>query len=144
MRDQQIIQKEISADVLMYALFIAIAIALGSPMLFALSTFLLELLVKNMQLISAQMPMQLRTMAASVMPAAVSEISITPEFARMYSMLSIAVSAFFGSLTVGLILKGEEKAGLKYIVPILVTALALYEVIHYLLVMFLGGMLEGR
>jgi len=143
MRDQQIIQKEISASVLMYALFIAIAIAIGAPMLFALSTFLLELLVRNMQLISAQMPMQLRAMAASVMPAAVAEISITPEFARMYSMISITISVFFGSLVMGLILKGEEKAGLKYIVPIWVIAFVLYQIIHYLLVTFLGGMMGG-
>ncbi|MFH1125813.1 MAG: type II secretion system F family protein, partial [Candidatus Altiarchaeota archaeon] len=142
MRDQQIIQKEISASVLMYAMFIGIAITLGAPMLFALSSFLLELLVKNMELISSQMPMSLRTMASSVMPAmAGSGITIKPEFARTYSVISIIVSTIFGSLVMGLIMKGEEKAGLKYIPPMMVVAICLFYLIHYILTTVLSGMM---
>jgi flagellar protein FlaJ len=141
MRDQQLMQKEISASVLMYAMFIAIAIALGAPMLFALSTFLLELLVKNVNLISSQMPMSLKSMASSSIPISVGTISIRPEFARMYSMVSIASSSFFGSLIIGLILKGEEKAGLKYIPIMLIIALSLFYLAYQLLSSMLGGMM---
>lgn len=141
MRDQQIIQKEISASVLMYAVFIGIAITIGAPMLFALSSFLLELLVHNMELISSQMPMSLRSMASSVMPITVTNISIRPEFAITYSIISIIISTFFGSLVMGLIMKGEETAGLKYLVPMGIIALCLFYLIHYLLATFLGGMM---
>ena len=140
MRDQQMIQKEISASVLMYAIFIAIAIVLGAPMLFALSSFLLELLVKNMELITAQMPMSFKSMASSSMPIAVGSISLDPDFAITYSMLSIAISSFFGSIVMGSIMKGEETAGLKYFPVMLIAAICLFYVIHSLLQTYLGGM----
>lgn len=142
MRDQQLIQKEITASVLMYAMFIGIAIAIGAPLLFAMSSFLLELLVKNMELISTQMPTALKTMASSVMPVTAATISIKPEFARMYSIVSICISTLFGCLVMGLILKGEETAGFKYMPIILPVALALFYLASYLLKEFLGGMMS--
>jgi len=141
MRDQQIIQKEISASVLMYAVFIAIAIAIGAPTLFALSSFLLELLVKNVELISSQMPTSFRSMASSAMPISIATISIKPDFVMTYSMISIAISTLFGSLVMGLILKGEETAGFKYIPVILIIALSLFYLAHYILQTLLGGMI---
>jgi flagellar protein FlaJ len=142
MRDQQIIQKEITASVLMYAMFIGIAIAIGAPLLFSMSSFLLELLVKNMDIISSQMPASLKTMASNVMPVTASAISIKPEFARMYSLISICISTLFGCLVMGLILKGEETAGLKYLPVILPVAIALFYLASYLLRTFLGGMMN--
>ena len=141
MRDQQIIQKEISASVLMYAMFIAIAIAIGAPMLFSLSSFLLELLVKNMQMIAAQMPANMKGISGAAMPISPGNITITPEFAIMYSAISIIVSSIFGSLVMGLILKGEEREGFKYIPVLGITAIVLFYVAHYLLKYFLGGMM---
>jgi len=141
MRDQQIIQKEISASVLMYAVFIAIAITLGAPLLFALSSFLLELLVTNMELISSQMPTSMREMASTAMPITVTNISIRPEFAITYSLLSIGISTLFGSIVMGLILKGEETAGLKYMPVMLIIAVCLFYLAHFLLKTFLGGMM---
>ena len=141
MRDQQMIQKEISASVLMYAMFIAIAIVLGAPVLFALSSFLLELLVKNMELISSQMPMSFRSMASSAIPISVTSIAIKPDFVITYSVISMTISTLFGSIVMGLILKGEETAGLKYIPVMLIIALSLFYLAHYILQTLLGGMM---
>lgn len=142
MRDQQIMQKEISASVLMYAFFIAIAITIGAPLLFALSSFLLELLVKNMELISTQMPASMKAGGSAVLPISMSGIKIKPDFAIIYSMISISISSIFGSLVMGLILKGEEKEGLKYIVPIGLVALSLFYIAHLAMSTFLGSMMD--
>jgi len=138
-RDQQIIQKEISASVLMYVLFIFIAIALGAPALFAMSSFLVELLAGNMNMIAEQMPANFDSMGS--MPISMTGVSVDPEFIRMYSYISMSVSCVMGSMIMGLILKGEEKEGFKYMPVLLVIALVLYTLGSWVLENTLGGMM---
>ena len=139
MRDQQIIEKEVSASVLMYAFFIVIAVGIGAPTLFAMSSFLVKLLTTNLMLIAKEMPKGLSV--GGSLPIAISKINITPEFVRMYSMLSLGASSLFGSIIIGLILKGEEKEGLKYFPLLLIISIGLFLVIISVLESVLGGML---
>lgn len=140
LREQQMIQKEISASVLMYVIFIVIAIALGAPALFAMSSFLVTLLTKNMAMIASDLPTNMADMGGA-MPISIREMTITPEFIRTYSLISLSMSSFFGSLIMGLILKGEEKAGLKFFPLILSIALGLFLLARYVLDLTLGSMM---
>jgi len=45
-------------------------------------------------------------------------VSYSPDFLRFYSFSLLAVNSIFGSLLIGLLQEGNEKAGIKYI-PIL-------------------------
>jgi flagellar protein FlaJ len=139
LRDQQIIRKEISASVLMYVLFIFIAISIGAPALFAMSSFLVDLLSKNMSMIAKEMPKDFDGMGA--MPMKMTGVKISTDFIRTYSILSICISCFFGSMIMGLILKGEEKEGFKYTVPMTVLALALFVIGSLVLKYTIGGMM---
>ncbi|MFH1402658.1 MAG: type II secretion system F family protein [Candidatus Altiarchaeota archaeon] len=138
-RDQQIIKKEISASVLMYVMFIFIALGIGAPALFAMSSFLVKLLTQNMKMIADEMPSNFDAMGGA--PISPGSISITPEFISQYSYLSMAVSCIFGSMVIGLILRGEEKEGLKYIPILIGLCFGLFYVGNLILEMSLGSMM---
>ncbi len=139
-RDQQIVQKEISASVLMYVLFIFIAIALGAPMLFAMSSFLVNILGRNMNMIAEQMPKDFDGLAGST-PIRIGHMAVSPEFITMYAVISIFTSCFFGSMIMGLIMKGEEKEGFKFMPVMLVIALVLFFLGSIVLESTMGGMM---
>lgn len=141
LRDQQMIQKEIRASVLMYVIFIVIALAIGAPILYAMSGFLVELLTKNMAMIASEMPKNIGGPGASA-PISMASIQLDPSFITLYSLLSLIVSAFFGSMVIGLILKGEEREGFKYLVPLLLGSVSLYFIGGYVLETVLGGMMQ--
>ncbi len=141
LRDQQIIQKEISASVLMYVFFILIAIGLGAPALFALSSFLVTLLTQNMEMISKNMPSNMGEFSRA-MPIAIMDVKIKAPFIQKYSIISLLASTFFGSIVAGLIMTGEEKQGLKYFPVMLVLSIGLFLLAGWILQKTLGGMLN--
>ena len=139
LRDQQIIRKEISASVLMYVLFIFIAISIGAPALYAMSGFLVNLLSRNMAMIAKEMPKDFD--GAGSMPIKMTGTSINTAFIFRYSIISLSVSCIFGAMIIGLILKGEEKEGFKFLPIMLVIAFALYFGVSYILEYTIGGMM---
>lgn len=141
-RDQQMLRKEISASVLMYVMFIFIAIVIGAPVLFALSTFLIQMLTENMNMIAREMPADF-TGGGAGLPISINESAIKPEFVTKYSAISIFVSCFFGSMVLGLIMTGEEKAGLRYLPLMLVVSFCLFVIARKILTTTLGDMITG-
>lgn len=140
LRDQQMIQKEVRASVLMYVIFIFFAIGLGAPLLFAMSGFLVNLLTTNMLMISSQLPSGTE-LAGGAMPISMSSISVKPEFIHTYSVISLIASSFFGCMIMGLILKGEEREGFKYLPILAILSIGLYYLGSYLLETVLGGIM---
>ncbi len=139
LRDQQIVQKEISASVLMYVLFVFIAIGLGAPMLFSMSAFLVNLLSEMSTNIAAGMP---EGEAIQGAPISMGSSDIDPGFIRNFALLSMAVSSIFGGIVMGLIMGGEEKSGLKFIPLLVVISISLFFIGTFLLEKILGGMME--
>jgi pilus assembly protein TadC len=121
-RDQQIVQKEITASVLMYAIFVFIAIGLGAPLLFAMSSFLVTILT---------------TLGAEIGGQSTEEIAGAP-----VSMTSISISSeFLGSLVIGLILKGNARDGLKYAPVLIILSVGLFLLGYYVMSTVVGGMM---
>jgi archaeal flagellar protein FlaJ len=137
LRDQQMIQKEISASVLLYAIFIFIAIAFAAPLLFAMSSFLVKILSMMSAKIGSSMPSD---MAGA--PISVSNVSISADFLLTYSIISLLVSGFFGSLTMGLILKGNAREGLKFAPMLIIISLALFFAGSYIMETFFSSMMR--
>ncbi|MFC2154277.1 type II secretion system F family protein [Candidatus Altiarchaeota archaeon] len=140
LRDQQMIQKEISASVLMYVFFIFIAIGFGAPALFAMSSFLVELMTGMMNTIAADMPNA--SEMGDAMPISVGNVKITSEFIHMYSLASLFASSFFGAMVMGLVMKGEERDGFKYFPILLAISIGLFFLGGFLLEKILGGMMQ--
>jgi Flp pilus assembly protein TadB len=138
LRDQDMVKKEIAASVLMYVIFIFVAIAFGAPMLFAMSSFLVKLLTQNMAMIAKGMPAG--EMAGA--PISLTTSSLDPEFINMFALISLSVSSMFGSIIIGLILKGDNKYGLKYLPLLMVISIGLFLIGSYAMTTIFGSMMD--
>lgn len=139
LREQQMIQKEISASVLMYAIFIFIAIGMGAPLLFAMSSFLVRILVKMGTTIRTELPSGSEEIK---MPISMTSSGISSEFIGMFAIVSLIISSVFGSMIIGLILKGNARSGIKYLLILLPLSIALFFLGSYAMDTFLGGMMK--
>jgi len=112
-RRRQAIRKEIKANIMMYAIFIAFAGCLGAPGLYALSGYL----TSTTSRLSPDVAMN-SEITSKVGLIQMGGVSISDEFLFQFSIAAILITTVFGGLILGLINSGREKDGLKY-APIL-------------------------
>ena len=112
-RQTKILKREVQAFVMMYAIFIFFAAGIGAPLLYGISSFLVETMkdIGGAVDVSTSLPGSMNFMAFA-------GIKVETEFMMLYMISALSVTSIFGGLTMGLIQTGTEKAGLKY-VPIL-------------------------
>jgi len=113
-RQAKILRREMKSYVVSYVIFIFIAVGIGAPLLYAISTFLVQTMIKFGSVDLPKAP----TLQTGLPLIRFEKVDITPKFLRNYSILALLVSALFGSLLIGLISEGTERAGIKFI-PIL-------------------------
>ncbi|MCS7135035.1 MAG: type II secretion system F family protein, partial [Candidatus Aenigmarchaeota archaeon] len=109
-RESRLIKKEISAQVMIYAIFIFFAVGIGAPILFAASNHLIEsmgTISKNINIDHVAIPTQI--------PLKIQKIDIEKSFLIKYSLACLTITSIFGGMLIGMIKDGSEKAGLKYI-----------------------------
>jgi len=133
MRNQDLIDQKVRSSVRMYVIFVFIAVGLGAPMLFALSSFLVDVLTKILG------GLDIPVSSATQMPITISKVSIEPRFIIKYVMTSLVINSIMGSLVLGAISKGSEKEGLK-IAPLLIM---IAIVIFFLIRLIISTMLTG-
>ena len=136
MRERGFVEKRAASNVLMYEIFIFVAVAVGAPALFALST----ILVQTMGGMMTSAPELEATIANLNVPVTFSKISISLNFIVYYSIAFIIAIGTLSSLIIGLVSKGEEKYGLKYLIPILLIGLSIFLLIRYFLSGFVAGL----
>ena len=134
LRRQQLVDKKIRSSVNMYVIFIFIAAGVASPLLFGLSSYLVEVLTQSFS--SVQVP----EVANFNMPLNFSQISISTAFVIKYALVSLTTTAIMGSFILGLISKGKEKEGVKFIPIIIILSFTLFFVVRYLIKSMLGGL----
>jgi len=125
LRTQDFIKKKIEANVLMYVIFIFIAVGIGAPFLFGLSSVLIEIISEN--LAKVQVP----EVVGLSLPLKITGVAISASFVIKFVIFSLSVTAIFGSLILGLISKGEEKQGIKTIPFLLGLALAIFFLVRF-------------
>lgn len=133
-RTSQMLKKEISASVMMYTIFISFACLLGAPLLFAISTFFVEMTSKmgagaefaDIAAASAVMGGGFGGFASNIGSISLETIGICPpalttcepiSFLVYYAAISIAITTVFGALMIGVIQHGKALRGLK-LVPV--------------------------
>ena len=137
LRQQRLVEQRIRSSVLVYVIFIFAAIGFGAPMLFGLSSFLVEVITDIFSKI--EIP------AADIgrkLPLTFTKVSITPEFVNTYVIISMMATSFMGSLILGLIAKGKEKEGLKYLPILVILTLCLFFLVKFLIKTLLGGLFD--
>lgn len=132
MRERDFVEKKAASNVLMYVIFIFIAVAIGSPVLFGLSTTVVKVLTD----IIAGLP---STEAVSNLPFTISKVSISIDFITYFSLVFIVVINFLASLVLGLVNKGSEKSGIVYTIPMLIISLSIYLAIRIFMISSLSG-----
>lgn len=136
-RNLKLLKKEIAAQVGMYAIFIFVSVGLAAPLLFGLSTYLVE----TMSSIGAAMRIEEATQYSSIAGGLrIRFISYPTEFLQYYSLSFLFMNSFFGSLLIGLLQEGTEKAGLKYVPILLVLNLLMFTATRIVTTQFIGVM----
>jgi len=136
LRQERLVDDKIRANVMMYVIFIFVAVGFGAPMLFGLSTFLVEVLTENMGML--ELPQG--SAATATLPISFSEINISIDFIVRFAIIVLLTTSVLGSLVIGLIAKGKEKQGIKYIPILALFSLAVFFIIRFLIKNLLSGL----
>lgn len=132
-RQTRILRKEIEAFVMMYAIFIFFAAGIGAPLLYGISSYLVE----TMQKLGSAVPVQ-QTFTGSSKFMTFQAININQDFMRIYMLASLCVTSVFGGLLMGLIQEGSEKAGLKNIPILLILSISIYFLSRFIVISIFG------
>jgi Flp pilus assembly protein TadB len=128
-RQTQSLRKEVRANVAMYGMFILFAVAIGAPLLYAISTHLVEMIIK----VSSGIQMPEVTGMAGLSLIKFAAPTIDPQFIFNFSIAAIIITTTFGGITIGLIEAGKEKAGIKFVFALIALGLLVFIGMRYLL-----------
>jgi len=120
MRERVFVKKRAASNVLMYVIFIFFAVSLGAPILFGLSSVLVEVLTNIVSGLPSDQSLSVN------LPFSLTEINVSPEFILYFALFFMVSTAFFAALVLGLVSKGKEREGLKFIVPMIVLSIAIF------------------
>ena len=137
LRQQRLVEQRVRSSVLAYVIFIFSAIAFGAPILFGLSSFLVEVITDIFS--KVQLPPE---QATANLPLSFTNVSIKPSFINAYTMVAMIFTSIMGSLILGLIAKGKEKEGLKFLPLLLIITISLYYLVKISIRALLGGLFQ--
>ena len=135
LKRQEIVEKKVRSSVLMYFIFIFVAVGVGAPALYSLSSFLVEILTEK---IAIEIPQQ--SLAQTSLPMSFSKPNITTQFTLTYTIISLITSSILSSLVLGLIGKGKESAGMKYIPILIALTLTIFFITKIMIKSLLSGL----
>ncbi|MEK6812584.1 MAG: type II secretion system F family protein [Nanoarchaeota archaeon] len=120
LRNQDLTDQKIKSSVLSYVIFVIAAVGVGTPLLYGLSTFLIEILKK----VFAQI--QMPTSSQIDIPIKVTQIELQPDFVIFYTIVSLITTSIMSSFVIGAIIKGKGKEGAKYIPLLILLTLSIF------------------
>lgn len=132
MRQREFVEKKAASQVLMYVIFIFLAVSVFSPGLFALSGVLVDTMTGLMDGVSAD------TIPSNI-PISFTSINISHTFIFYFSILFIFAMDIMASLVLGLVSKGDEKEGLRYLPVMLILSFSIFFALSKILSGVLGN-----
>lgn len=137
MREKAHLEKKASSNVTMYVIFIFVAVSIGAPVLFGLSSVLVDIILD----LTGSLPSV--DSAQMSMPFTFSGIDVSVDFIIYFAIAFIVATDFISSLLLGLVNKGSEKYGLKYLFPMLLISLGVFFAIRAILSGFMEGLFSS-
>lgn len=119
------LKAEMAATNLSYVIFVAVIVLVVAPGLFTLSFQFLGVL----QNISGKVDTE--SSAGIGLPINFGNVSVDPDTFKTFSMGAVAVIAFFASMMISMIQKGNIKAGVRYIPIMMVTSHLMYRLMMF-------------
>lgn len=130
-RERYFIQNRAASNVLMYVIFIFVALTVGAPGLFGLSTVLVQVLTDILSTIPT-------TQSSTSLPFTLSSIELPISFIIYFSIIFIIAIDVLGAFILGLVTKGKEREGAKYIIPLIAISMVVFFVIRFILLGYFG------
>ena len=138
-RVTQTLRKEIKSSVMTYSIFILFAAVIAAPFLFSISIFFVDTMTTLWG--SASFGTEVTGvgmgMGSLFKKASGPQISVDDLF--WFSISALSITAFFGSLSIGLIQTGREKNGLKLIPALLIGSLSVLFISKFIVEYFFGS-----
>ena len=122
LRDLQIMRKEVSASMVMYSIFIGFSAAIGAPFLYVVSS---RLIIMFEQLWSRK---QVEATSTAVQGVSTAAPGLSSSEFSLFAVLFIVVTAVIATAMISVIQTGSKRNALKYILPFLVVALAVFYI----------------
>jgi archaeal flagellar protein FlaJ len=138
-RNAATLRSEVRSQVMMYVIFIFLAVGVGGPGLYAISTFLVDSMAKISGGID---PSAFSTDVYSKSPIKFSAVSISIDFMIQYAVVSIITSAIVSGVTLSLIEGGNTKNTLKYAPILVAVGLITFFAIRILMTGSVGSMMQ--
>ena len=132
-RDNDILQREVRAVILVYALFIFVAAVITAPVLYAISSHLAETLSRLSTAISVAFITR-GTPGIKIQPS-----EIPPGFLVDFAYVNLIITAIFGALMVAMINRGNERYGIRYIPVFIAISLGIFFVTRIVVGQFFGA-----
>ena len=132
MRQRGVVEKKAASQVLMYVIFIFLAVSAFAPGLFSLSGVLVGTMTDMMGGVSPDS-------VPSDLPVSFSSISISEEFVYYFSLIFIISMNIMASLILGLVGKGSEKEGLRTLPVMLIISLGIFFSLSKILKIVMAG-----
>ncbi len=126
MKEKEVMEKKIASTTLMYVIFIFAAVSVGAPILFSLSSVLVEIVINLGERLPDVSNIQME------LPFTFQSVPISVNFVIWFSLLFILITDFISCFVIGIVNKGEGKTGLKYFLPIATTSLILFFIVRNL------------
>jgi len=134
MRERNFVRQKAASNVLMYVIFVFFAVAIGAPVLFGLSSVLVEILSKLLS--------DIPTSQTSVnLPFTLTQVNISTSFIFYFSLTFVVVISILASLVLGLVSKGVEREGLKYMLPLILLSVSSFLISRTILLSYFSRFL---
>lgn len=127
MKEREVLEKKARSTILMYVIFIIFAVGVGAPVLFGLSSILVEVIME----LTSRLPDV--GVVNTDLPFSFNKISISLNFIIYFVMAFLLVSDLVTCLVVGLVRKGDSKSGLRYFIPLTLFSIALFFIVRIVL-----------
>lgn len=124
------LKKEIAAQVGMYAMFILFAAGIGAPLLYSVSTFLIQTMTKITSTLNVQNAPAAQSQLGAIQ---FKRINVDVNLLVGYEVAALMITAVFGGLLMGLLREGNEKAGIRFIPILLILNFTVFFAIRLLL-----------
>ncbi len=128
------LKQKMATNAFTFMIFISVIVIFIAPGLFALSQNLLTIISQFITNLGAG------NMAATNIPIKFDTVSIDPDDFFIFARWALIITAFFSSLILSIISKGEMKAGLKYIPVFIISSVLSHKFLVWLLDLMFGGM----
>ncbi|NIM47574.1 MAG: hypothetical protein GTN40_05470 [Candidatus Aenigmarchaeota archaeon] len=138
-RINQTLKKEIKSSVMTYSIFILFAAVIAAPFLFSISLFFVDTMTSLWGSASFGAGVTGTTMGVGGPFQKARGPQINVADLLWFSISTLAVTAFFGSLSIGLIQSGKEKNGLKFIPVLLIGSISVLLISQIVVKMLFGS-----